>query len=81
MGERVKPAGACILCKHPTYSFNLIDKQCSQRRDRKKCRGIYKMVRDADWIKCGNCEGTRMVEREKCISCDGTGWTCKTRCF
>jgi hypothetical protein len=69
------PVAVCTSCG--TYSFNVaaINQGCGERRDRKRCRGVYgSAVNVGDWQQCSACGGGGRAGGERCPGCQGTGW-------
>ena len=76
MGKQEKPMMVCTRCRAYSVNPHFFNQRCDQVVNGKRCREIYRSaLRPDDWKECTFCEGVGFVGKERCPSCNGSGWS------
>ena len=69
MVRKFPPVAVCTRCGTYTTRVETINQQCSERRDTKRCKGVFgSALNNDDWQRCPDCDGNG------CGACQRTGW-------
>lgn len=76
MKQAHPPVAVCTRCRTFTNDIQAINNRCGQRRDGRRCDGVYGSALNAagDWEECRYCAGEGVRDGSDCVPCQGTGW-------